>query len=140
MEPQILVNRIITPDGTELISRHRHDYVTYTDKNGQHYSVDGGDVYLRRGFDVEDYTEASLTSADPFELLRQHIYRGGRGKDGKQPLTYVALKDMNNPWLVACIEYEEEHRPSNIYLPYYKMELEYRGEHNIYIEEQDERL
>ena len=31
----IFRNSIITPDGTELISKDRHDYVVYKDKNGQ---------------------------------------------------------------------------------------------------------
>ena len=131
---QLLVNRIITPDGTELISKHRHDCVIYIDKNGLEYMNDGGNDYLRRNIHKEHpYTEASLYSDSPFEELRECIYRGGRGKDGKQPLVHVKLSEMNNNWLIATIEYEKELRPNNIYLPYYKMEVEYRGKHNISI-------
>jgi len=52
-EPRILVNKIITPDGTELISHHRHDYRSYVDESRLSFSVDGGSSYLRRsvGFD-----------------------------------------------------------------------------------------
>lgn len=32
MEKILLVNRIKTPDGTIIQSKHRHDYVTYIDK------------------------------------------------------------------------------------------------------------
>lgn len=44
----ILRNSMLTPDGTHLISRHRHDYVTHEDKNGEHYMADGRNDYLRR--------------------------------------------------------------------------------------------
>ena len=31
-----------TPDGTILESKHRHDYVTHLDANGNEYMLDGG--------------------------------------------------------------------------------------------------
>lgn len=54
----ILKNAIKTPDGTIIESKHRHDFVSYTDKNGKYYAVDGGLDYLRRLGD-NDYTELS---------------------------------------------------------------------------------
>lgn len=104
-DKKIIVNQIRTPDGTVLQSRHVHDYVTYTDKNGQHYSVDGGTYYLRRGFDVQDYEEISLYEDSPFEDIRENLYRGGRGKDGTEPLTWVKLSEMNTKWLMNTITY-----------------------------------
>lgn len=133
---QIIVNRIITPDGTELISKYRHDYVTYIDKNGLEYMVDGGTGYLRRNVHEQaPYTEASLYSDDDFKILRDYIYRGGRGKEGNEPLKYVKLSEINNNWLDSLIEYEEERRPNNEFLKYYKLEKEYRVINNIKIEE-----
>lgn len=162
---KILVNRIKTPDGTILVSKHRHDYVTYVDENGLEYMVDGGTAYLRRnvhkipmnkfvkfvvgcveswGFilkarDLVEYRELSIYYDDdtPFELIRQHVYRGGRGKDGKQPLKFVLLKDMSNGWVDNLIIYEEERRPDNFYLPWYRLEQIYRLKHNIIIEENE---
>lgn len=54
---RIVYNAIQTPDGTILQSKYRHDYVQYTDKNGQYYMVDGGLDYPRRGFDKNDYID-----------------------------------------------------------------------------------
>lgn len=57
MENNIVYNAIQTPDSTILQSKHRHDYVKHTDKNGQYYSVDGGLEYLRRVYDKPDFIE-----------------------------------------------------------------------------------
>lgn len=132
-DPQILVNQIRTPDGTLLVSRHVHDYVQHTDKNGQYYAVDGGNYYLKRSFDIDDYEELSITEADPFEKIRQHVSRGGRGKDGKQPLKWVPICEMSNDWVKAVIDYEKEHRPKNMYIKYFEQELEYRKENDIFV-------
>jgi hypothetical protein len=60
----IVYNAIQTPDGTILQSKNRHDYVDYTDKNGQYYSVDGGLDYLKRSYDKDDFIELSKTFKD----------------------------------------------------------------------------
>ena len=109
MERRIISNRIRTPDGTILVSNHVHDYVTYTDKNGLEYMVDGGNDYLRRNTHKEaPYEELSIYSDAPFEEIRKVYCRGGRGKDNKQPLTWVPLEEMNDEWLAACIIYNEK--------------------------------
>jgi hypothetical protein len=48
MQSNLIINSIITPDGTVLESRHKHDFNSYKDKNGLTFSVDGGNAYLRR--------------------------------------------------------------------------------------------
>ena len=109
MENRIILNSIKTPDGTVLVSRHRHDYVTHTDKNGFEYMVDGGNEYLRRSVNNEaPYEDLSLHEDSPFEVIREHYCRGSRGKDGTQPLTWIPLKDMDDEYLLACIEYNSE--------------------------------
>lgn len=101
----IVYNAIRTPDGTVLESRHRHDYREYTDKNGCEYMVDGGLEYLRRGYtpDAPDYEELSLTLDDPHEKIREHCSWGTYGKDGKQELDYILIKDMTSDHIKACL-------------------------------------
>ena len=123
----IILNRIRTPDGTILISHHRHDYVTYTDKNGLEYMVDGGTEYLRRSVPEIPYEELSVYDDEPFEVIREHFERGGRGIDGKSPLTWVPLAKMNTEWVEACIKYNEEREMGDGFAnKMYKKELEYR--------------
>lgn len=104
-DERIVANRIRTPDGTILESMHRHDYVTYTDANGKGYMVDGGLDYLRRNVhDDAPYQELSVYADDPHELIREVFKWGTRGKDGKQPLTYVPLKDLTDDHIEAILE------------------------------------
>ena len=133
-EKRIICNRIITPDGTELISRGRHDFVGHEDANGNLYYVDGGNDYPRR-VGPSDYTEATIWSDDPFEVIREHLYRGSRGKNLDQPLKYIRLCDMTDEHLKAVIEYVKDTSWGMIYLPYYEEEVEYRKTNNIKINE-----
>ena len=104
-EARIVSNRIRTPDGTILESMHRHDYVTYVDKNGKEYMVDGGLEYLRRNVhDDAPYEELSVYDDAPYALVREVFKWGTRGKDGKQPLTYVPLKDLTNEHIEAILD------------------------------------
>jgi translation initiation factor 2B subunit (eIF-2B alpha/beta/delta family) len=128
---QVLTNKIQTPDGTILESHHRHDYNSYKDANGQMYSIDGGVDYLKRSCTVNDYLELSLYTDSPFEYLRQHIVRGGRGELGNEELKYEKLSQISDDWLENLIIFEEEHRPNNKYLPFYKMEVQFRFKHRL---------
>ena len=135
---QIVHNAIQTPDGTIIESRHRHDYVEYVDANGNEYMVDGGTEYLRRGYTVADYTEMSLYEDDDIELIRKVVTRGGRGKDGKQPLTFVPICEMNDAWLEATIQYNIDYGMGTMVMNrIYKREQEYRKQNNIVIDDVD---
>lgn len=125
---QIVVNRIRTPDGTILVSRHVHDYVTYTDANGLQYMVDGGNDYLRRNVHKEaPYEELSLYEDDDFQEIRKYHCRGGRGINGDEPLKWVPLCEMSREWLEACIVYNEKKGiGKGVANRLYKKELEYR--------------
>ena len=123
---KIIANRIRTPDGTILESMHRHDYVTYEDANGLEYMVDGGLDYLRRNVhDDAPYIELSVYSDDSHDVIRDVFKWGTRGKDGKQPLTYVPLKNLTTEHIEAILETQDHIQEyiRNIFLD----ELEFRN-------------
>ena len=131
----IVHNAIQTPDGTIIESRHRHDYVEYLDANGKEYSVDGGTDYLRRGYETEDYIEMSLYESDDFEIIRKVVTRGGRGLDGRQPIKFTPICEMNDGWLEAAIQYNIDYGMGNMVMNrLYKREQEYRIQNNIIVE------
>ena len=130
---QLIYNAIRTPDETVLVSHHRHDYKTHLDANGEEYMIDGGTDYIRRSVNKIPAEDLSLYNDEPFEVLREYIFRGSRGKSGKQPLKYVKLSEVDNEWLGAIIDYEEERRPSNPQLKWYYLENEFRNKNGIKI-------
>lgn len=127
MEKQLIYNAIRTPDGTVLVSYHRHDYVTHLDTNGETYFTDGGTEYIRRSVNKVPAEDLSLYDDEPFEVIREHVYRGGRGKSGKEELKYVKLSEVGDEWLGAIIDYENEYRPNNPQLKWYNLENDYRS-------------
>lgn len=101
----IVANKIRTPDGTILQSFNRHDYKTYTDKNGKEYMVDGGLEYLRRNVhDDAPYEELSVTLEDSFETVRESFCWGTRGKEGKDPLKWVELMNLATDHVEAILD------------------------------------
>jgi hypothetical protein len=103
-EPRIVLNRIQTPDGTVLISYHVHDYKSYKDTiSGEVYMVDGGHEYLRRSVNEVPYIEQSVYDDEPFETIREVFCWGTRGKDGKSPVTYIPLSQLETSHIEAII-------------------------------------
>ena len=127
MEKHLVHNSVTCLEcGETLVSFHTHDYKTCSCDNET--SVDGGTSYIRYGgVDLSLVKSLALYDDDPFEKIREVVCRGGRGIDGKQPLKYTPLKDINDEWLGAIIDYEEQYRPNNKYLPIYYKELNYRN-------------
>jgi hypothetical protein len=134
-ERKIILNRIQTPDGTVLISHHRHDYQTHVDKNGEEYMVDGGKDYLRRNVNKIAYIDQSVYDDAPFDIIRISLYRGGRGIDGTEPLKWVPLYQMNDAWVKATIDYVVDHGGDikGWYCKILKKELAYRKKNKIKI-------
>jgi len=118
---KILRNSMLTPDGTHLISRTRHDYVTYEDKNGEHYMVDGGNDYLRRSVNKHPAKDTSLYVNDKHELLRKEITWGAVA-DGKR--IYVPIKQMSQAHIANIIADGYTGR----YVDLMKAEIEWRDE------------
>jgi len=71
-----------------------------------------------------------LSELFSFEQIRELIARSGRGKDGRGKWRTASLKDMNDEWVKASIDYVEEDHPHR---KFYIQELEYRKEHGITI-------
>ena len=133
---KLVYNAIQTPDGTIIESKHRHDYVTHVDAiTGNEYCVDGGHEYSRRS-SWGDEKELYVYSDDPFEIVRQYTKRGSRGKDGKQPLTWIPLKDMTDEHLQAVLDYYPK-GTDNWHLDLIRKEIQYRKENNISIKDAD---
>lgn len=137
-EPRLILSKIQTPDGTILTSYHRHDYVTYTDANGEEYMLDGGNDYQRTSVNKESFKDLSIWSDAPYEIIRENFHRGGRGKNGDEPLKWVPLSEMSDEWVKNCIEYNDNLGMGKSYANYlYCKELRYRQRMGIKIEENE---
>lgn len=129
----IILNSILCNSCQDtIISRSRHDYVTCKCES---VSADGGTDYLKRGFKPgSSYTELSVSSEEPFEVIRESFYRGDKGKDGTEPLKWVLLKDVPDSWLDNVIDYNIDNglEESN---KYYLEEIEYRKSKGIKVDD-----
>jgi len=124
-EPRLVVNRAKCLEcGDEIQSHHRHDYVTCTCGN---VSRDGGTDYIRSCVvDRDKYLSMNLDEDSDFELIRKHLCRGSRGKNGDQPLTWIPLKDIDDDYLVSLIDYKEALCQLDVHYKMYLKEREYR--------------
>lgn len=101
--PNLIYNALRTPDGTILESRHRHDFRTHTDANGKHYMVDGGLAYERRSAHGDEVI-LSRYDDEPHDEQRQIITWGSYGKEGKSPLRYIKIADMETDHIKAVLK------------------------------------
>jgi hypothetical protein len=103
----ILVNKIQTPDGTILESKHRHDYVSHTDANGEYYMVDGGKDYLKRSINIIPAIDLTIEDDGSHELRRQYLTWGSNyDKDmNRLPETiYNPIMNMTSDHITAILE------------------------------------
>jgi hypothetical protein len=100
MEHKLLMNRCMTPDGTVLISRHRHDFQEHLDADGNTYFTDGGRDYIRRTAGV---TDCDIYTDSPFIMIHRYFEWGTRGIDGKSYLRYIQLWQMEEDHIKAVI-------------------------------------
>lgn len=119
---KILHSQLTTPDGTVLVSRYRHDYVSYTDANGKFYFLDGGNSYIRSSLHA-DANYVTLSTEDPHIVVRNYLEWGTYGINGDEPLHQVTLANMNTGHIKAVLDSLHSEHP---YIPYYKEELLYR--------------
>lgn len=122
---ELLVNQWMTPDGTILRSRHRHDYVEHTDANGKIYFVDGGTDYIRTS-GHGDFQWYGLHENDPFIIIREVWDWGSYGINGDQPKHFILLKDMSEDHIRAILRTQTQILGSSTERLLNK-ELEYRS-------------
>jgi hypothetical protein len=105
-----------------LESRNRHDFKSCDCPNRA--IVDGGHDYTRYGAeDMSKLIKHTLYLTDPHEKLREAVSWGTYGKEGKDPLRHVKIKDMSDehlnaviiypnvvPWMVKIMQDELEYR------------------------------
>jgi len=125
MEPRLLAQKIQTPDGTILHSKHRHDFVSHVDANGETYFVDGGIEYRRGTVNKESAKDLCVYSDDEHQKIREAFCWGTRGKDGRQPVEYKTLQTLSTEHVEAIIE-TQHHIPEHIRKVFLD-EIEYRN-------------
>ena len=121
---QLVYNSVTCLDcGEVLVSHHRHDYKTCGCDNQT--MVDGGTAYQRYGgIDLKKVKPFLVYDDEPFDKVREYAERGGRGKDGTEPLTWVKLKDIDEDWLYAILDYGGPEWHINLI----KKEIDYRND------------
>lgn len=122
---KVIAHLMRTPDGTILRSYHVHDYVTYTDKNGKQYMIDGGAEYCRRSANGDEMM-ITISTDNSFDIIRKYFCWGTRGKDGKQPIKYVALMSLESDHIQAILD-TQKHITKEV-RNLFETELEYRYE------------
>ncbi len=124
-EPSLIYNAMRTPDGTILVSRHRHDFQTHIDKiTKRQYMIDGGLDYLRRSCNGDE-EDLSLFDTEPHEVQRQAIAWGTYGKNGDQPFKYIHIAGMSDTHILLVLS---ECRPRDVIKNCMKKEIELRNQ------------
>jgi len=113
---RLLLNGMRTPDGTEIFSYTVHDYVTYQDKNGEVYMVDGGNEYLRRSVNKEPAEDLSVYVDEDHEINRENMIWGSYGPNGDQSLKIQKLSELDTDHIHAILD-------TQTHIPKWKREL-----------------
>jgi len=123
-ERALIRNALMTPDGTVIESRHRHDYVTYTDANGETYMVDGGLAYIRTSVNNIPAKDMCLYDDEPHAVHRDVLTWGTYGKNGDQPKQFKKISEMTSNHIIAVLS---ECRPDPVRKSCMHRELTNRG-------------
>jgi len=99
----IIRNSMRTPDGTEIVSKYRHDYVLHLDKNGKTYMVDGGNDYLRRSVSPDAEDTSVYWDANNHEQNASIMCWGTRGPNGDQPLQWKPVDSLDADHIEAIL-------------------------------------
>lgn len=133
MSELLVVNALITPDGTRLQSYSRHDFKEYVDANGKTYMVDGGLDYQRRSANGDEVDDSLYLNVDEFAVIREQVTWGTYGKNGDQPLRCVPVSEMSNDHVQAVLDTQKHIHPN--LREVLVTELEYRIENVIEVQD-----
>ena len=106
MKRKLLANRWQTPDGVILWSKHRHDYKDHVDKNGNYYSIDGGNEYCRGTLNA--MKNLCVYSDGTFELEREWVLWGRNYTKDMVKLKetqWVPVKDLDTDHIYKILEF-----------------------------------
>lgn len=95
-----ICNKWKCKDGTILVSRHRHDYVTHVDSNGESYFLDGGLSYFRHSGNMEPMI---VYNTDPHDKIRENFEWTSYGVNGDEDAKINLLKDLSYDHICAII-------------------------------------
>lgn len=101
---QTIASYIVTPDGTKLQSFHVHDFKTHIDANGEEYMIDGGLDYFRTNVNKKSAHHYNITMDWPHPVRRESFHWGTYGKEGTDPLRWVALQDMETDHIKTILD------------------------------------
>ena len=107
--------------GETIVSRTRHDCNLCKCPNSA--MVDGGLDYMRYGAkDMSKIKAIGIYADDDYEIVRKFATRGSRGLDGKHPLLWISICDMDDDYLQAVVDYGG----ADWHIDLIKKEIEYR--------------
>lgn len=137
MKHILISNKWRTPDGTLLISKHTHDFVSYKDANGEEYFVDGGNEYCRMSMNDIPMTSECVYADDDFEKVRLSLLRGtfGVDKKGGEHRIWLPMYKMSDSHICNTITYcgLDEDDTYDVYIHLYIKELIYRFENGLHV-------
>jgi len=119
----LLVNKWKCKDGTILHSKHRHDYVSHTDVNGEFYFLDGGTDYYRHSGNMEPMC---VYSTDPHEKIRDNFTWTSYGINGDEEPKVNLLKNLTDEHIGAILR-TQTHLPEHI-MKVFTDEVQFREE------------
>ena len=110
---QNAIKIIESKEPTYLVSSHRHDYVTYTFKDGTDIFLDGGcqsgdgGYYFRSNGTLNRKGKCMnwfLLNTSKFQTVCNRLLWKTRGKNGDEEPRYVLLKDCTKSHLRAILK------------------------------------
>ena len=118
MNKQLLHNSIQCPDGTILVSKHRHDFQHHIQADGREYFVVGGLYYQRVGHSDDEWIDLSVYVGDEHSKIREVFTWYRRMTADKELLPSpepILLKDITNEHLIALVEWTSDGYPDYVH-------------------------